>query len=114
MATSGRGSGVVGYKVQLAVDTEHHFIIAHDVTNCGSDRAGGGQGGTRRVASQTVTRSQVPSRFQLADIFSPIRLNGRFCQVNAVVMTLTKKSGGDSLVRERCTGVASGPKSIGV
>lgn len=39
MATSGRGSGVVGYNVQVAVDTEHHLIIAHEVTNVGSDRA---------------------------------------------------------------------------
>jgi transposase len=39
MATSGRGSGVVGYNVQVAVDTEHHLIIAHEVTNTGSDRA---------------------------------------------------------------------------
>jgi transposase len=39
MATSGRGSGVVGYNVQVAVDTKHHLIIAHEVTNVGSDRA---------------------------------------------------------------------------
>ena len=39
MATSGRGSGVVGYNVQVAVDTEHHLIVTHEVTNCGSDRA---------------------------------------------------------------------------
>ena len=39
MATSGRGSGVVGYNVQTAVDTEHHLIIAHEVTNSGTDRA---------------------------------------------------------------------------
>ena len=39
MATSGRGSGVVGYNVQVAVDTGHHLIIAHEVTNSGSDRA---------------------------------------------------------------------------
>lgn len=38
MATSGRGSGVVGYNVQTAVDTEHHLIVAHDVTTSGSDR----------------------------------------------------------------------------
>jgi hypothetical protein len=39
MATSGRGSGVVGYNVQVAVDTDHHLIITHEVTNTGSDRA---------------------------------------------------------------------------
>jgi transposase len=37
MATSGRGSGVVGYNVQAAVDIEHHLIVAHDVTNVGTD-----------------------------------------------------------------------------
>jgi transposase len=39
MATSGRGSGVVGYNVQVAVETDHHLIVAHAVTNEGSDRA---------------------------------------------------------------------------
>ena len=39
MARSGRGSGVVGYNVQVAVDTEYHLIITHEVTNSGSDRA---------------------------------------------------------------------------
>ena len=39
MATSGRGSGMVGYNVQSAVDTKHHLIVAHDVTNVGNDRA---------------------------------------------------------------------------
>jgi transposase len=39
MATSGRGSGVVGYNVQAAVDTENHLIVAHEVTNVGSDRS---------------------------------------------------------------------------
>jgi len=39
MSTSGRGSGVVGYNVQVAVDTEHHLIVTHEVTNVGSDRS---------------------------------------------------------------------------
>src|SRR3954470_21834253 len=39
MATSGRGSGVVGYNVQVAVDTKNHLIITHEVTNVGTDRS---------------------------------------------------------------------------
>jgi hypothetical protein len=39
MATSGRGTGVVGYNVQIAVDAEHHLIVAHEVTNQGHDRS---------------------------------------------------------------------------
>src|ERR1700759_1154996 len=39
MATSGKGSGMVGYNVQVAVDAKHHLIVAHEVTNSGSDRA---------------------------------------------------------------------------
>ena len=39
MATSGRGSGMVGYNVQSAVDAEHHLIVAHEVTNVGHDRS---------------------------------------------------------------------------
>jgi transposase len=38
MATSGRGSGIVGYNVQSAVDTKHHLIVSHEVTNVGPDR----------------------------------------------------------------------------
>src|SRR6516162_9885204 len=39
MATSGRGSGVVGYYVQIAVETQHHLIVTHEGTNTGSDRS---------------------------------------------------------------------------
>src|SRR5215471_4592984 len=39
MATSGRGTGIVGYNVQTAVDTEQHMIVAHEVTNVGHDRS---------------------------------------------------------------------------
>src|SRR5712672_2772577 len=39
MATSGRGSGVVGYNVQAAVDTTNHLIVAHEVTNVGADKS---------------------------------------------------------------------------
>jgi transposase len=37
-AMKSRGNGIVGYNVQTAVDAEHHLIVAHEVTNKGSDR----------------------------------------------------------------------------
>jgi transposase len=39
MATSGHRTGVVGYNVQTAVDAKNHLIVAHEVTNSGSDRS---------------------------------------------------------------------------
>ncbi len=39
MATSGRGSGIVGYNVQAVVDTTNHLIVAHEVTNVGTDKS---------------------------------------------------------------------------
>jgi hypothetical protein len=33
MATSGKDTGLVGHNVQAAVDTHHHLIVAHEVTN---------------------------------------------------------------------------------
>jgi transposase len=39
IATNARSSGVVGYNVQTAVDTKHHLIVEHEVTNQGSDRS---------------------------------------------------------------------------
>jgi hypothetical protein len=56
MATSGRGSGVVGYNVQVAVDTEHHLIITHEVTNVGSDRAQLARGAKEAKATLDVAR----------------------------------------------------------
>lgn len=39
MATYGKGTGLVGYNVQTAVDAETHLIVAHEVTNVVHDRA---------------------------------------------------------------------------
>jgi transposase len=38
MATHGKGTGLVGYNVQAAVDAGSHIIVAHEVTNLGHDR----------------------------------------------------------------------------
>lgn len=52
MATSGRGTGIVGYNVQTAVDTQHHMIVAHEVTNVGHDR-------TQLAAMATAARDAI-------------------------------------------------------
>jgi transposase len=62
MATSGRGSGVVGYNVQVAVDTKHHLIITHEVTNVGTDRSQ-----LANVAKQTKATLGVVSLDAIAD-----------------------------------------------
>jgi len=62
MATSGRGSGVVGYNVQVAVDTKHHLIITHEVTNVGNDRAQ-----LARMARETKTTLQTTHLDVVAD-----------------------------------------------
>jgi transposase len=62
MATSGRGSGVVGYNVQAAVDARHHLIVAHEVTNVGHDRAQ-----LSNMAGQAKTEMGVEALDVLAD-----------------------------------------------
>jgi transposase len=52
MATSGRGTGIVGYNVQTVVDTQHHMIVAHEVTNVGHDR-------TQLAAMATAARGAI-------------------------------------------------------
>jgi hypothetical protein len=62
MATSGRGSGVVGYNVQVAVETKHHLIVTHEVTNVGNDRAQ-----LARVAMATKATLQTEKLEAVAD-----------------------------------------------
>ena len=59
MATSGRGSGVVGYNVQAAVEAEHHLIVAHDVVMTGSDKAQLAAISSKAKAAMGVARLEV-------------------------------------------------------
>ncbi len=38
MASAGRGTSIVSYNLQAAVDAEHHLIVAHELLNIGYDR----------------------------------------------------------------------------
>ena len=70
MATSGKGTGIVGYNVQTVVDTKHHLIVAHEVTNLGHDRTQlanmGRQAkdatGGRAAGGVPAPRAQVPQK----------------------------------------------------
>ena len=85
MATSGRGSGVVGYNVQASVDTTHHLIVAHDVTTSGSDRAQ-----LSRMAKQTKVALAVEELDVVADrgYFSSLEILA--CKEANVTVTLPK------------------------
>jgi transposase len=85
MATSGRGSGVVGYNVQAAVDTKHHLIVAHDVTNVGTDRSQ-----LSRVAKQTKATLKTDSLDVVADrgYFSSEEILA--CELAGITVTLPK------------------------
>jgi transposase len=74
MATSGRGTGMVGYNVQTAVDAKHHLIVAHDVTNVGHDRLIHGAEGPR---SDRARQGNGPCRSRLLQGRRDPRLRAR-------------------------------------
>ena len=75
-----RGSGVVGYNLQTAVDVDHHLIVAHEVTNALSDRRQ-----LTTMAPQAKTALQTDSLNVLADrgYYSGQEL--RSCEQNDIV-----------------------------
>jgi hypothetical protein len=85
MATSDRGSGVVGYNVQVAVDTEHHLIVTHEVINVGTDRSQ-----LAHVAKETKATLEVVSLDAVADrdYFSSEEILA--CENAGITVTLPK------------------------
>jgi transposase len=96
MATSGRGSGVVGYNVQVAVDTKHHLIITHEVTNVGSDRAQ-----LSPMAKQAKATLQVENLDAIADrgYFSGAEILA--CEQAGITVTLPKPMTSHSIAQGR-------------
>src|ERR1700755_3000716 len=85
MATSGRGSGVVGYNVQVAVDTEHHLIVTHEVTNSGSDRA---QLANMAKQAKEVLQTDAPEAVADRGYFSSVEILA--CHEAGITVTLPK------------------------
>ena len=85
MATSGRGSGVVGYNVQVAVDTKHHLIVTQEVTNVGTDRSQ-----LANVAKETKATLEATSLDVVADrgYFSSEQILA--CEEAGITVTLPK------------------------
>src|SRR5689334_18900204 len=85
MATSGRGSGVMGYNVQVAVDTKHHLIVTHEVTNVGNDRSQ-----LAGVAKQTKDALETESLDVVADrgYFNSAEILA--CEKASITVTLPK------------------------
>ncbi|WP_427551115.1 IS1182 family transposase [Methylomonas sp. MS20] len=85
MATSGRGTGIVGYNVQTAVETKHHLIVAHEVTNVGHDR-----NQLANMAEQAKTAIGVDELTTIADrgYFSSEEI--RKCHENGIIPIVPK------------------------
>src|SRR5260370_31350397 len=85
METSGRGSGMVAYNVQSAVDITNHLIVAHEVTNVGTD------------ISQLATMAQAAKAALRSDNLDVVADRGYFkgeeilaCEQAGVAVTLPK------------------------
>jgi hypothetical protein len=75
-----RGAGIVGYNVQTAVDTQHHLIVTHEVTNTGSDRRA-----LTRMASKAKAELQVETLTVFADRGYYNSHEMRACEQNKIV-----------------------------
>ena len=85
MATSGKDTGIVGYNVQIAVDTQHHLIVAHEVTNVGSARHQ-----LSNMAEQARTEMGVETLDAVADRGYYEGEEIKACEESGITVTLPK------------------------
>jgi hypothetical protein len=85
MATSGKDTGIVGYNVQTAVDTKNHLIVAHEVTNIGTDRHQ-----LSNMAEQARTEMGVETLDAVADRGYYASEEIRACEEAGITVTLPK------------------------
>ena len=91
MATSGRGSGMVGYNVQAAVDTTNHLIVAHEVTNVGTDKS---QLANMANQAKAALRSESLEAFADRGYFKGEEILA--CQEAGITVTLPKPQTSDA------------------
>lgn len=97
-AMKSQGTGIVGYNVQTAVDAKHHLIVAHVVTNVGSDRE-------QLSSMATMARSEMGTKDLRA-----IADRGYF---NAPEIRACHEAGIDPIVAKSLTSVASADGRFG-
>ena len=85
MATSGKDTEIVGYNVQAAVDTKNHLIVAHEVTNIGTDRHQ-----LSNMAEQARTEMGVETLEAVADRGYYASEEIRACEEAGITVTLPK------------------------
>ena len=85
MATSGKDTEIVGYNVQTAVDTKNHLIVAHEVTNVGTDRRQ-----LSNIAEQARTEMGVETLDAVADRGYYAGEEIRACEEAGITVTLPK------------------------
>ena len=80
-----RGTGMVGYNIQSAVDAKHHLIVAHEVSKVGSDR--------RQLAKMAKQAKDVLGTSKLTVVADKGYYNGdeiRECEQNDIVAYVAK------------------------
>ena len=90
-----RGTGIVGYNVQTAVDTKHHLIVAHDVVNTGTDRnqlSRMAQQACEAMATETLTAIADRGYFKSEEIL--VRHTAGICTIVPKTGTSSTKADG--------------------